>query len=198
MTDVLCLSLFISSLTEFRESGHCSQDSMREDSFVSSTGPDQFSETAVFSGSDSETQGPATPSQDFADQPIDSALSDSEPPPLPPSSVEQDEHHANHAPSEARDSPSNGSGHSDADVLPTASEPVEPVEPVKPVEEVNTKRSEKSIPEPPVHPAPRRSSSVLSRNLSTDSTSVSRLTHKEFKDPDDHRVLSCPGSQSGM
>lgn len=54
---------------------------MREDSFVSSTGPDQYSETAIFSCSDSETQGPPTPSQD---QPPQSALSDSELPPTPP------------------------------------------------------------------------------------------------------------------
>ncbi|GLD60086.1 pleckstrin homology domain-containing family M member 1-like protein, partial [Lates japonicus] len=83
------------ALNEFRESGHCSQDSMREDSFVSSTGPDQFSETAIFSGSDSETQGPATPSQDYSDQPSDSALPDSEPPPtsleLPPSDENHEE-----------------------------------------------------------------------------------------------------------
>ncbi|CAB1444636.1 unnamed protein product [Pleuronectes platessa] len=73
-------------VTEFRESGQGSQDSMREDtSFVSSTGPDQFSETAVFSGSDSETQGPGTPSQDLKDQPLHSVLShSSEPPPTSP------------------------------------------------------------------------------------------------------------------
>lgn len=65
-----------SILNEFRESSHCSQDSMREDSFVSSTGPDQYSETAIFSCSDSETQGPPTPSQDQAPP---SALSESEP-----------------------------------------------------------------------------------------------------------------------
>lgn len=64
-----------SVLNEFRESSHCSQDSMREDSFVSSTGPDQYSETAIFSCSDSETQGPPTPSQDQA--PL-SLLSESE------------------------------------------------------------------------------------------------------------------------
>lgn len=83
-----CLS---SVLNEFRESSHCSQDSMREDSFVSSTGPDQYSETAIFSCSDSETQGPPTPSQD---QPPQSVLSDSElapTPPEPPSPSEEEE-----------------------------------------------------------------------------------------------------------
>lgn len=81
-----------SVLNEFQESSQCSQDSMREDSFVSSTGPDQFSETAIFSCSDSETQGPLTPSQD---QPQQSALSDSElaptPPERPTSSEEEEE-----------------------------------------------------------------------------------------------------------
>lgn len=80
-----------SALNEFRESSHCSQDSMREDSFVSSIGPDQYSETAIFSCSDGETQGPPTPSQD---QPPQSALSDSElapTPPEPPSPSEEEE-----------------------------------------------------------------------------------------------------------
>ncbi|XP_068161473.1 pleckstrin homology domain-containing family M member 1 [Antennarius striatus] len=52
------------SLADFRESGHCSQDSMRDDYLISSSGPDQDSEKVVFSGSDSEAQGPATPSED--------------------------------------------------------------------------------------------------------------------------------------
>lgn len=68
-----------SVLNEFQESSQCSQDSMREDSFVSSAGPDQYSETAIFSCSDSET--PPTPPQD---QPQQSALSDSELSPTPP------------------------------------------------------------------------------------------------------------------
>lgn len=70
-----------SVLNEFHESSQCSQDSMREDSFVSSTGPDQYSETAIFSCSDGETQSPPTPSQD---QPQQSRLSDSELAPTPP------------------------------------------------------------------------------------------------------------------
>lgn len=70
-----------SVLNEFQESSQGSQDSMREGSFVSSTGPDQFSETAIFSCSDSETQGPPTPSQDQLQQ---SGLSDSDLAPTPP------------------------------------------------------------------------------------------------------------------
>ncbi|CAG5903890.1 unnamed protein product [Menidia menidia] len=69
-------------LSDFRESGHCSQDSMREDSFVSSTGADQLSENATFSGSDSETQGPAPTSPDSGDHIPDSHSH------LPPSSPE--------------------------------------------------------------------------------------------------------------
>ncbi|TNN84815.1 Pleckstrin y domain-containing family M member 1 [Liparis tanakae] len=77
------------SQTEFRESGHCSQDSMREDSFVSSAGADQYSETAVFSGSDGETQGPPTPSQV-----PNSVPADPEPPATP------DENRVNNSPPE--------------------------------------------------------------------------------------------------
>lgn len=62
-------------MNEFQESSQGSQDSMREDSFVSSTGPDQFSDTAIFSCS------PPTPSRDQPQQP---ALSDSELAPTPP------------------------------------------------------------------------------------------------------------------
>lgn len=160
---------------------------MREDSFVSSTGPDQFSEMAIFSGSDSETQGPTTPSQDFSDQPSDSALPDSEPPPtsveLPPS----DENHVNHAPSEVCDNTSNEL-HLDTDVLSTVSEPVEPVEEVntssvkessEPVqEEKEVENLERSTSEPSPHPAARRSTSILSRKSSSDSLSVSILADK--------------------
>lgn len=66
-------------LADYRESGHSSQDSMREDSFVSSCGPDHLSETTAFSGSDSETQGPATPFPDPSDLPPE--VPDQEEPP---------------------------------------------------------------------------------------------------------------------
>ncbi|XP_019114837.2 pleckstrin homology domain-containing family M member 1 [Larimichthys crocea] len=167
------------SQAEFRESGHCSQDSMREDSFVSSTGLDQFSETAVFSGSDSETQGPPTPSQDQAD----SALPDSEPLPATLELPSSDENHVNHSPPEV-----NGSASSelnlDADVLLTVSEPVVPVEEVhttdvqestEPIhEKKETEITKKIASVPSVHHGPHRSTSVLSRQLSTDSLSHSR------------------------
>lgn len=163
------------SLTDFRESGHCSQDSMREDSFVSSTGPDQYSETAVSSGSDSETHGPSTPSQDLVDPLPNSALSDSEP--LPTS----DDNHVNFSPSEVCISDSSEL-HSDTDVLSTVSEPVESVEPVEDVHTTVVKESpeplkvekEAEISEPSVHQGTRRSTSILSRKLSSDSLSHSR------------------------
>ncbi|XP_049419423.1 pleckstrin homology domain-containing family M member 1 [Epinephelus fuscoguttatus] len=163
------------SLTDFRESGHCSQDSMREDSFVSSTGPDQYSETAVSSGSDSETHGPSTPSQDLMDLLPNSALSDSEPPPT------SDDNHVNFSPSEVCIS-SSSELHSDTDVLSTVSEPVESVEPVEDVHTTVVKESpeplkvekEAEISEPSVHQGTRRSTSILSRKLSSDSLSHSR------------------------
>ncbi|XP_071319847.1 pleckstrin homology domain-containing family M member 1 [Trachinotus anak] len=158
-------------LTEFRESGHCSQDSMREDSFVSSTGPDQFSETAIFSGSDSETQGPATPSQDFADQPPDSALSDSEPPPTSLELLSSDKRHVNHTPSEVCDG--TNELRLDPDVLSPVSEVnTDKSEPVQ--KEKEAESSEKNTSEPSVPPPPRRSTSILSRQLSSDSLSHSR------------------------
>ncbi|TKS89503.1 Pleckstrin -like proteiny domain-containing family M member 1 [Collichthys lucidus] len=164
------------SQAEFRESGHCSQDSMREDSFVSSTGLDQFTETAIFSGSDSETQGPPTPSQD---QPADSALPDSEPLPATLELPSSDENHVNHSPPEV-----NGCASSelnlDTDKLLTVSEPVEEVhttdvqENTEPVHEKKEAEITEKRSEPSVHHGPHRSTSVVSRQLSTDSLSHSR------------------------
>lgn len=184
---------FCRFLTEFRESGHCSQDSMREDSFVSSTGPDQYSETAIFSGSDSDTQGPHTPSQD---QPPHTVLSDSEQPPAPLELPSSEENQVNCSPSEENISVSTEL-HTDADELPTVSEPVE-----EPVEEVQTASVQESVQEdaqplqekkeetlqkstsepsvPSVHQGPCRSISILSRKSSTDSLSVSIWT-KSFQ-----------------
>lgn len=179
-----------SSLTEFRESGHCSQDSMREDSFVSSTGPDQYSETAVFSGSDSETQGPSSPSKDLVDPPLNSRLSDSEPPPTSLELPSSDENHVNYSPSEVCISTSSELN-LDIDLLSTVSEPVEPVEPVEEVggtsvqqstepvqEEKEAETSEKSTSEASAHRGTCRSTSILSRKLSSDSLSVSTCADK--------------------
>ncbi|XP_074519708.1 pleckstrin homology domain-containing family M member 1 [Halichoeres trimaculatus] len=158
------------SVTEFRESGHCSQDSMREDSFVSSTGPDQYSETAIFSGSDSETPAPSTPP---ADQTSSPALPDSDP---APTSLELPSSDANS--SFEASAFTSSEPHSDTDVLSAVSEPAEDVhtsrvqEITEPEEEVET--SEKKTSETSAHPGTRRSTSILSRKLSTDSLSHSR------------------------
>ncbi|XP_028990467.1 pleckstrin homology domain-containing family M member 1 [Betta splendens] len=145
------------SLTEFRESANCSQDSMREDSFVSSTGPDQYSETAIFS--DSETQDHATASQDFEDQLTSSPPSDSE---APPSSLElplSDEHQM----MEGNKVLSNQL-HSDADLLPTEREPVPEVH-ILGVQHDSKKKeevSEKNTSDPSLL-QPHRSTSIASR-----------------------------------
>uniref|UniRef100_H3DA97 Pleckstrin homology domain containing, family M (with RUN domain) member 1 n=1 Tax=Tetraodon nigroviridis TaxID=99883 RepID=H3DA97_TETNG len=81
-------------LNEFQESSQCSQDSMREDSFVSSTGPDQYSETAIFSCSDSETQSPPTPPQDQPQRP------DPEVAPTPPEQPASSEEEVEENPAE--------------------------------------------------------------------------------------------------
>lgn len=119
--------LVVSSvLNEFQESSQGSQDSMREGSFVSSTGPDQYSETAIFSCSDSETQGPPTPPQD---QPQQSGLSDSELAPTPaeqPASSEEEveENPVNGSPPEVC-SAAPSEFNLDATVAPPIGEPAE-------------------------------------------------------------------------
>lgn len=163
-------------MTEFRESSHCSQDSIQEDSFVSSTGPEQYSETAIFSGSDAEAQGPPMPSQD---QPLQSALSalglplSSE---SPSSSSEEEENHVKDSPSEVGFSASSEL-HLVVETPLPVSETVKDVyidasqESIKPVEEVREVESS-------VHQPTHRSTSVLSR-ISSDSLSVSTFTFVE-------------------
>ncbi|XP_069373772.1 pleckstrin homology domain-containing family M member 1 isoform X2 [Paralichthys olivaceus] len=168
-------------VTEFRECGQGSQDSMREDSsFVSSTGPDQFSETAVFSGSDSETQDPATPPQDLKDEPPHSVLSHSEPPPTSPDFPSSDDNHVYKTPSHTCDETSNELHLEAGTDEENTADVKENCAFVQKEQEVET--SEKSViseksgggSEPSVHPGPRRSASILSRKLSTDSLSHSR------------------------
>ncbi|XP_041830106.1 pleckstrin homology domain-containing family M member 1 [Melanotaenia boesemani] len=162
-------------ITDFRESGHCSQDSMREDSFVSSTGADQFSENATFSGSDSETQAPALPSQYSVDQLLNS---DSEP---PPSSLELpscDEQPGIQAPLEICNSTSSEL-HSETTILSLVCESVESVKEthatdikersVSVQEMKGTDNSEEHDLKSLVNKVPQRSSSILSRKVSSDS-----------------------------
>lgn len=183
-------------LTEFRESTSCSQDSMREDSYVSSTGPDQFSET-LFSGSDSETQGPATPSKELQDQ---LPTSDSDAPPTSLELPSSDESRMNHSHSEV----CNGGTYEPQ--LDIVSEPVESVEEVhttdvqpisEPVQE-KKEAKEKSNLEPSAHRASHRSTSILSRAESL-SHSYSWISEEDIYKPHleevtDHNVvpLSAP------
>lgn len=175
------------SLTEFRESGHCSQDSMREDSFVSSTGPDQFSETAIFSGSDSETPAPTTPP---SDQIQSSALPDSEQPQISLELPISDENHVSSS-SEACIS-TLPEINSDPDVLSTVSDPAEEVYPSRVQESPKPEQkgkeaetTEKKAAESSVHQGARRSASILSRKLSSDSLSHSRswISEDDFYKP---------------
>lgn len=136
---------------------------MQEDSFVSSTGPDQFSEMAMFSSSDSETHGPPTPSQD---QPSESALSGSESLLMSPELLPSEENNHNHSPSEDFSAPSG------SDMLQPIREPVEEdVRPVAveenadPVREAETSAQQGTC----------RSASVLSRKSSSESLPVSSL-----------------------
>ncbi|XP_054609063.1 pleckstrin homology domain-containing family M member 1 [Dunckerocampus dactyliophorus] len=126
------------SLPKLQEHGNCSQDSMCEDSFVSSNGPDQFSDS---------------------DQPPSSILSDAEPPPSTADPPSPGQNRVDRLPSEG----------STADPLPR-SKPVYHEQPVVHVPEKEVEdRSESSV-----RSSCRRSPSVLSRNLSTDSLTRSR------------------------
>lgn len=159
------------SLTEFQGNGQCSQDSMREDSFVSSTGADQLSETAVFSSSDSEPQGPAAPSHDPEDQPPNSDATSSGSLQTSLDSQSSDENHVIHSPSEVCDDTSDES-HLDTDQEEVNSADVKgSCESAQ--DEKEEESSTKSSSEPPALPGPRRSTSILSRKLSSDSLSHS-------------------------
>ncbi|XP_030019025.1 pleckstrin homology domain-containing family M member 1 isoform X2 [Sphaeramia orbicularis] len=159
---------------DFRESqDHCSQDSMREDSFVSSTGPDQFSENAIFSGSDSET--PATPSQEQVDQLHDSAPSESA-----PASVEltlsSNENHIEHSSEMCINNSSELP--LDSDTCSTVKTTVEEVKNIDDQDknELFTEEESltKSLVESSEHQGARRSTSILSRKLSSESLPHSR------------------------
>lgn len=182
------------SVTEFRESGHCSQDSMREDSFVSSTGPDQYSETAVFSSSDSETKGPPTPPQDHVDPLPKSAPSDSEPPPT------SDENRVSYSPSKV----SVNTASEYTDTLSTGSGPAEEVHRTGVQERPEPVQVEKEG-ETSVHQGSRRSTSILSRKLSSDSLSHSRswISEEDIYKPhleevSDHEEVPSPAPSADL
>ncbi|KAM4624238.1 pleckstrin homology domain-containing family M member 1 [Polymixia lowei] len=158
-------------LADFRESGPCSQDSMREDSFVSSTGPDHFSEATGSSGSDSETHGPATSFPDPVVEVPSSPLPDVEQPSQPSS-------HGNQLPPEACFNISSEL-HADTEVPSTVREPVESLHTTSNQEETEQVQNESEV-ECSVESSSKlssngglRHSSVLSREMSSDSLSHS-------------------------
>lgn len=153
------------SLTDFRESGHCSQDSTQEDSFVSSMGPSQFSEKGIIS--DSEPQASEYQPPNFGQLDLEQPETTTE---LPSSDDDK-------CPPEVCKSASSEL-HSDIGLVSAVSEPAEPVEEVsvtvEPVQEEKlTESSEKTNADSVVHQCPRRSTSILSRKSSSDSLSHS-------------------------
>ncbi|KAM6896955.1 pleckstrin homology domain-containing family M member 1 [Xenentodon cancila] len=182
-------------VVDFRESGHCSQDSMREDSFVSSTGADQFPENATLSGSDSETQGPATSSQEPHMSSQDTIMSSWDPSVTPQAPTDQlpnsdsespttsivlpqsDEQPDDRSPlkicsNASSELPSDGAALSALCEI-TEEEHVAGVEQSsEPVQEMKRKEDSKDS-NSQVHKGPQRSSSILSRKLSSDSLSHS-------------------------
>ncbi|XP_054899061.1 pleckstrin homology domain-containing family M member 1 [Poeciliopsis prolifica] len=177
--------------SDFRESGQCSQDSMREDSFVSSTGGELFSENTTFSGSDSENQG-----QDMSAQDPEEQLQNPGPEPPPPSDqiLSCDEQLDVQAAHEMCGSSS--SECSDSAVISSITKPSDPVveehvavvpksaEPVQ--ERKQTGASEKRSSESQTNKGPQRSTSIISRKLSTDSFSNSRswISEDDIYKPD--------------
>uniref|UniRef100_A0A1A8DYD8 Pleckstrin homology domain containing, family M (With RUN domain) member 1 n=1 Tax=Nothobranchius kadleci TaxID=1051664 RepID=A0A1A8DYD8_NOTKA len=167
-------------LVDFCESGQCSQDSMREDSFVSSTGADPFSEIANFSSSYSEIQSHQMPSQDLVER---LPNSDSEPPPSfiqLPTAEEQTEIQG-----VTSDLPS------ETEVVPSVSKPLQPTgeqqvagvqETAEPLQEMKqADNSKKPNTEFLSRRASQRSATIASRKLSLDSLSHS---HSWISDDD--------------
>ncbi|XP_029954446.1 LOW QUALITY PROTEIN: pleckstrin homology domain-containing family M member 1 [Salarias fasciatus] len=153
------------SLTDLRESGHCSQDSMPEDSLVSSSGADQFSETALFSSSDSEIQGSSVPSNDPEDLLPSGAPPDPEPPPAP--AVESADEERSPAACESV------SAEVETDELPSVGEETHPAgvqeEGPSVPERTEPATPERSSSDASEHQAPRRSASILSKRESSES-----------------------------
>ncbi|XP_008312205.1 pleckstrin homology domain-containing family M member 1 isoform X2 [Cynoglossus semilaevis] len=163
------------------ESGQCSQDSLREDSFVSSMGPDQFSDTAVLSGSDSDIQASASLTHDLKDRPPKTVLWESQPPTAADDVPLCAENHVNYIPSDVC---KNISVELKVD-MPTISDPVETVEAGSAGDVQETFESvqeqtqtsaaatlKNSSSQPLLHPGEQHFISVVSRKQSTDS-----LTH---------------------
>ncbi|MEQ2233178.1 hypothetical protein ILYODFUR_019288 [Ilyodon furcidens] len=155
---------------------------MREDSFVSSTGGELFSDNTTFSGSDSENQGQDMSSLDPAEQ-----LQNSDPEPPPPSvqMPSGDEQPHVKEPHEICNGASSDLW-SDAAVLSSVNESVKRVEEehvtvvqesAEPVQEIKQPgSSEKNSSESQTRKGSQRSASIVTRKLSTDSLSDIRGT----------------------
>uniref|UniRef100_A0A8C6PZ11 Pleckstrin homology domain containing, family M (with RUN domain) member 1 n=1 Tax=Nothobranchius furzeri TaxID=105023 RepID=A0A8C6PZ11_NOTFU len=160
-------------LVDFCESGQCSQDSMREDSFVSSTGADPFSEIANFSSSYSEIQSHQMPSQDLVERLPNSFIQ-------LPTAEEQTEIQG-----VTSDLPS------ETEVVPSVSKPLQPTgeqqvagvqETAEPVQEMKQADNlKKPNTEFLSRRASQRSATIASRKLSLDSLSHS---HSWISDDD--------------
>ncbi|CAB1312353.1 unnamed protein product [Coregonus sp. 'balchen'] len=179
-------------LADFRESAHSSQDSMREDSYVSTPGADHLSENTAFSGSDSETQGHVT------------LLTG----PSSPASLGSDQEEPStktHVPSDVFLHTEGPSSLSDC-VERTSTTPHLPV--TETPREKKTEDSAKSASEPSAHMNLRHTTSVLSRRVSTDSIAHSHSwiseddiykPHlEELADPDDFLLGSGPACVNGL
>ncbi|XP_036389729.1 pleckstrin homology domain-containing family M member 1 [Megalops cyprinoides] len=134
-------------LADFGESTQSSQDSMRDDSYVSSLAPDHLSETAASSGSDSEAHCPLTPIMD-APEPCDPAS--------PAPKEEEEEEEAANAETVIPTEPPETAERPASLRLPVAE-----AAPCAPLSEAVECTAEP--------PQPRRSDSVLSRRTSADS-----------------------------
>ncbi|XP_015243595.1 PREDICTED: pleckstrin homology domain-containing family M member 1 [Cyprinodon variegatus] len=167
-------------LSDFRGKGQFSQDSMREDSFISSTSGEPLSENMTFSGSDSEIQDHDMSSLNPAEQ-----LQSSDPePPTPSAQIPPcDEPPEVQAPNEICNSVSSDFCSETAPISSvTESNKPEEEEHVavvhkstEPIQEMKqTGGSEQNGSESQTHKGPQRSASIVSRKLSTDSLSHSR------------------------
>lgn len=152
---------------------------MREDSFVSSTGGELFSENTTFSGSDSENQG-----QDMSAQDPEEQLQNPDPEPPPPSDqIPSCDEQLDVQAAQEMCSSSSSELCSDTAVISSVIKPSEPVEEehvavvpkrAEPVQEMKlTGASEKRSSESQASKGSQRSTSIISRKLSTDSFSVS-------------------------
>lgn len=140
-------------------------------------GPDQFSDTAVLSGSDSDIQASASLTHDLKDRPPKTVLWESQPPTAADDVPLCAENHVNYIPSDVC---KNISVELKVDML-TISDTVETVEAGSAgdvLEQTQTSAAatlKNSSSQPLLHPGEQHFISVVSRKQSTDSLTVSIL-----------------------